>query len=407
MNDQHNRDKLDDQYLKEEDHTAFQELLETYDPKVEDRKIEVGHRVRGTILHIGQDVAFVNFGGRSEATIEVREFMDDEGELQYAVGDAIEAFVASIEDGVRLTLSVRSSAKSPELLRQAYEAGIPVEGHVTGTNEGGFEVDLKGVRAFCPISQIDLRYCEDPDVFVGHTLTFRIMEYRQGGRTLILSRRMHLEEEEKRRVAELRARLKVGVELTGTITRIQPFGAFVDLGGLEGLVHISELSYARVLHPREVVNEGEEVKVKVLDVKNLGKKRERIALSIKATQPDPWDRVLEQFREGSMVTGSVVSVQDFGAFVRLAPGVEGLVHVSELSEKHVSHPRDVVSVGQEVTVRVLSIDKERKRMALSMKATEKAASSKEAEKYQAQQKKTRPGTGAMAEALRRAGFIQP
>lgn len=405
MNDQQNPDKLDAQYLAEEDHTTFREMLDAYDSKLQEGTIEVGDRVRGTVLKIGEEVAFVDFGGRSEAVIETRELLDDEGELKYATGDEMEAFIVSLEEGVRLTLSIRSSTKSPELLRQAYKAGIPIEGHVIGANEGGFEVDLKGVRGFCPISQIDTQYCEDPDPFIGRTLTFRIMEYREQGRHLVLSRRMHIEEEEKRRVTALRAQLKIGVELTGTVTRIQPFGAFVDLGGIEGLVHVSELSYARVQHPREVVTEGSTLKVKVIEVKNLGEKRERIALSIKATQPDPWENVLEQFPEGSIVTGTVVSVQDFGAFVSLVPGIEGLVHVSELSERPIGHPRSVVDVGQQVTVQVLRIDPYRRRIALSRKAMERAALSKEAELYQAHREKAQYGTGAMAEALRRAGLI--
>lgn len=405
MKDQHNPDELDEQYLKEDDRTTFQEMLDAYDSGFHDIKIEVGNRVRGKIFNIGEEFAFVDFGGRSEAIIGVRELMDDEGEFQYGVGDEIEAFVASVEGDIKLTLSIRFTTKSPELLRQAYDSGIPVEGQVTGTNEGGFEVNLKGVRGFCPISQIDTRYCEDPNVFIGLTLTFRIMEYRSGGHTLILSRRMYLEEEEKRRVAELRDRLKVGTEWTGKVTRIQSFGVFVDLGGIEGLVHISELSHARVENPREVVTEDSEVKVKVIEIKNLGEQRERIALSIKATQPDPWEEALDKFPEGSIITGPVVSIQNFGVFVSLMPGVEGLVHLSELSERSIRHPRDEVTVGQEVTVQVLQIDRERKRISLSMKALEKAASSKEAEEYQAQREKSKPPSGAMTEALRKAGLI--
>ena len=405
MNDQRNLDEMDAQYIPKEDHSAFQELLDAYGSELQDAKAEVGDRVRGTILEIGEQFAFVDFGGRSEAVIEVQELMDDEGEPKYAVGDEIEAYVASIEEEPRLTFSIRSAAKSPELMEQAYLAGIPVEGQVTGVNQGGFEVNLKGMQGFCPISQIDLGYCEDPDPFVGRTLTFRILEYRAGGRTLVLSRRSHLEEEEKQRVAELRARLEVGAELEGTVTRIQPFGAFVDLGGVEGLVHISELSYGRVRNPREAVTEGAEVKVKVIEVRNVGEEGERISLSIKATQPDPWEDVPARFPGGSVVTGPVVSVQDFGVFVSLAPGVEGLIHVSELSEERVRHPRDTVTMGQEVSARVLHIDTEQKRISLSMKAIEGDASAREVEEYRTRRKVSESEEGSLTEALRRAGLV--
>jgi len=397
-------DELDAQYIPQEDHSAFQELLDAYESDAKE-EANPGDRVRGKIIEVGDLFAFVDFGGRSEAVIDIQEFLDEEGEPKYTVGDEIEAFVASVEEEVRLTFSIRSVG-SPELLRQAYDAGIPVEGHVTGVNAGGFEVSLKGIRAFCPISQIDLQYCEDPDVFVGRTLTFRILEYREGGRNLVLSRRKHLEDEERQRIAELRARLQVGVELEGRITRIQPFGAFVDLGGIEGLIPISELSYARVEDPHEVVSEDTEVTVQVIGLRNLGEEGERIALSLKATQPDPWEEVAERFPEGSEVTGQVVSVRDFGAFVSLMPGIEGLVHVSELSEKRVRHPREVVDIGQEISVRVLDVDIEQKRISLSIKAMEEAASSREVEEYQAGRKDQEPETGSVADALRQAGLVQ-
>lgn len=403
---EHDLDELDAQYIPQEDHSAFQELLDAYESGQDEVVANPGDRVRGKIIEVGDQFAFVDFGGRSEAVIDLQELVDEEGEPKYAAGDEIEAFVASIEEEVRLTFSIRSVAKSPELLRQAYESGIPVEGHVTGVNSGGFEVSLSGIRGFCPISQIDLQYCEDPGVFVERTLTFRIMEYREGGRNLVLSRRKHLEDEERQRIAELRARIEVGVELEGRITRVQPFGAFVDLGGIEGLIPISELSYARVEDPHEVVSEDTEVTVQVIEVRNLGEEKERIALSIKALQPDPWDEVAERFPERSIVTGQVVSVRDFGAFVSLMPGVEGLIHVSELSEKRVRHPREIVDVGQEVSVIVIGMDTEQKRISLSIKAVQEAATSREVEEYQAGRKTEESEAGSVADALRRAGLVQ-
>jgi len=399
-------DELDAQYIPQEDHSAFQELLDAYESGLDEAEANLGDRVRGKIIEVGDQFAFVDFGGRSEAMIDLQELVDEEGEPKYAVGDEIEAFVASVEEEVRLTFSIRSVAKSPELIRQAYESGIPVEGHVTGVNSGGFEVSLSGIRGFCPISQIDIQYIEDPDVFVGRTLTFLIIEHREGGRNLVLSRRRHLEDEARQRIAELRARIQVGVELEGRITRVQPFGAFVDLGGIEGLIPISELSYARVEDPHEIVSEDTEVTVQVIEVRNLGEEKERIALSLKAMQPDPWDEVAERFPERSIVTGQVVSVRDFGAFVSLMPGVEGLIHVSELSEKRIRHPREVVDVGQEVSVSVIGVDTEQKRISLSIKAVQEAASSREVEEYQAGRKTEEPEAGSVADALRQAGLVQ-
>jgi len=334
--------------------------------------VSVGDRVRGRIISIGEVDAFVDFGGRSEASITATELLDEDGAPRYKVGDEIEAIVASVEDGVLLTLSGRAVALSTEMLREAFRNHIPVEGLVKQINRGGFEVVVSGVRGFCPISQIDSKYVESPNEFVGQKLSFRITEWQDGGRNLVLSRRAVLEEQEEHRREELRAKIVEGTEFEGVITRVQPFGVFVDLGGIEGLVHVSELSHGRVENPSDHFARNQKITVKVIKVENLGKAKERISLSIRELLPDPWESEVAKFHEGSVVRGKVVSLANFGAFVELAPGLDGLVHLSELSHKRVAHPKEAVSEGNEVDVQILEIDRVKRRISLSLKRLEKA-----------------------------------
>jgi small subunit ribosomal protein S1 len=239
---------------------------------------------------------------------------------------------------------------------------VPFEGTVTAQNKGGLEVDLGGLRAFCPASQIDVRFVDDPAQFVGQKLKFRVMEIRGGN--AILSRRALLEEERATLAAELRKKLEVGAVLDGTVSSVRDFGAFVDLGGLEGLVHVSELSHQRVAHAQDVVKSGQKVRVQVLRMEKDEKGHERIALSLRALEQDPWDAARPQLKEGAKLQGKVVRLQPFGAFVELFPGVDGLVHVSALANRHVQHPREVVKEGEPIWVQVESVDDAQKRVAL-------------------------------------------
>ncbi len=350
----------------EEDFAAL--LKESGVPSAE---VRVGDRVRGRIVSIGEVDAFVDFGGRSEASITATELLDEEGEARYRVGDEIEAIVASVEEGVLLTLSGRAVALSAEMLREAFQNRIPVEGLVKQINRGGFEVTVSGVRGFCPISQIDSKYVESPSEFVGQKLAFRIIDWKEGGRNLVLSRRAVLEEQDEKRREEMRAKIVEGAEFDGVITRVQPFGVFVDVGGIEGLVHVSKLSHGRVENPSDHFARDQKVRVSVIKVENLGKAKERISLSIKDLLPDPWESEAAGFHEGSTVRGKVVSLAAFGAFVELAPGLDGLVHLSELSHRRVAHPKDVVSEGEEIEVQVLEIDRTKRRISLSLKRLEK------------------------------------
>ncbi len=325
-------------------------------------KLKPGQRVSAKIAHLGAEVAFLDLGGKGEAIIDLGELRNEKGEVVAQIGQLVDGYVLSLADGqVVLTRSVPKGA-GREVLQQALDARVPVEGTVTAHNKGGLEVDLGGTRAFLPASQVDIRFHEDLGTFVGQKLKFLVMEMRAGN--AILSRRALLEEERKGLAAELRKTLQVGATIEGTITGVRDFGAFVDLGGIEGLIHVSELSHQRVAHAQDAVKQGQKVRVQVLRIEKDEKGVERIALSLRALEQDPWDTARPSLQEGQTLTGKVVRLQPFGAFVELFPGVDGLVHVSALANKHVQHPREVVKEGEIIEVQIDSIDDAQRRVSL-------------------------------------------
>ena len=261
-------EELDKKYAEDTPDTEFATLLEESD-KQNYREVSTGDKITGTIREIGDSTAFIDFGGRSEGSIDIQELRDESGELKYKTGDTIEAFVANTDGEIRLAFSLRVSSR--QLLRQAHQNDMPIAGKVTGFNTGGLVVNIGGLRAFCPMSQIDTGYCDDPASYAGQTHNFKIVELR-GRNNVVVSRRAYLEEENRKKADEMRQQLSEGEERTGTITRIERFGSFVDLGGVEGLVHVSEISHTRVENPRSVLKKGEEVRVKIIGLKNLGKK---------------------------------------------------------------------------------------------------------------------------------------
>ena len=336
------------------------------------RRVKVGEKVTGTIFQLGADTAFVSLGGRSEAMIELRELKDEEGILRLGVGDTVEAYV--LEAGARGTLLTRTLSKgsaSLAMLAEARASGLPVEGLVLAVNKGGFEVAVGEARAFVPMSQMDLRFVDKPDQFIGERLKFRVTEVRE--RKVVLSRRALLEEEQKALATATRAALDVGKVVRGRVTAVREFGAFVDLGGIEGLVPVAEMSHTRVGRPSDVCKVGDEVEVEVLRIEppqpsspDKAKQKERITLSMRARQEDPWEAAASSIHDGDRLTGKVVRLQPFGAFVELRPGVDGLIHISALSDRRIAHPRDAVSVGDEVTVQVEKIDTAEKRVGLRL-----------------------------------------
>ncbi len=332
------------------------------------RRLEVGEVIEGVVVMVGSDHVFLDVGGKSEARMDLKEVVDDDGELQLKEGDKVEGYIVQVEPDVILSRAMARGHLNLRALEDAKDMGLPVEGKVTGQNKGGLEVDLNGTRAFCPVSQIELGYCEDPSIFVDQSLQFRVTEFAEEGRNIVVSRRALLEEEREQAAAELQDQLQEGAEFSGQVVRLQPFGAFVDIGGLQGMVHISEISHSRIEHPEEVLSVGQTVRVQVLRVEPDPKhpERQRIGLSIRRLLGDPWSEFTNTMSVGSSLEGKVVRLQAFGAFVELVPGVDGLVHISEMSDRRINHPKDVVSVGDAVKVTVLKMDPQAKRISLSL-----------------------------------------
>jgi small subunit ribosomal protein S1 len=364
------------------DDEDFAALLEASErTQTRERRVVAGDVVRGRVIAVGASTAFVAVGGKAEAAIDVGEFRDPAtGEVHLREGDEIEATV--VDDGSRsgsivLKRVAGRGGHLPGELEQAYAHGIAIEGLVTGENKGGYDVQIGGVRAFCPGSQIDRRRVEGAQ-YVGQRLQFRITKLDAGGRNVVVSRRDVLEEEAAARAREVWAGLREGAVVTGTVTSLRDFGAFVDLGGVDGLIHVSELGHARAGHPSEVLEVGQRVEVKVVKLEpEAAGGRGRVGLSLRALAPDPWTTVADQFPIGAVVQGVVRRLEQFGAFVELTPGVDGLVHVSRLAlDRRVSHPRQVVAIGDRVDVTVVEVDAARRRIGLSM--VERARQAKEA-----------------------------
>lgn len=377
MSDQDNQENKDfAQVLAEFEQEA---PAQTEDPAV-------GEKVSGQILSIGEESVFVDLGAKSEGTIPVAELKDAEGNVTVNVGDRIEATVTGTDpESGALTLRKKAGGKGKKVaaevvpeIRQAFESGLPLEGTVTGLNKGGAEVQVYGMRAFCPLSQLDLRYVADPQQYVGQKLTFKVARLEEGNRggrgpNIVLSRRALLEEEQQSRAAETREKLQVGAVLRGKVTSLTTYGAFIDLGGIEGMLHVSEIGHARTAHPQDVLAIGEEVEVQVIKIeKGKDEKRpERISLSRRSLERDPWRDAAERFPEGTVATGRVMRLESFGAFVEIAPGVEGLVHISEMGAgRRLNHARDAVQLGQDVTVKVLGVDTGKRRISLSIAAAQ-------------------------------------
>jgi small subunit ribosomal protein S1 len=340
-------------------------------------KIAVGDVVSGRVIALTASTVFVAVGDKGEATIDAAEFRDPAtGEVGVVVGDEVEATV--VDDGsasgtpVLRRMMGRHGHIAAEL-EQAFASELPIEGIVTAEVKGGFEVQIGSTRAFCPGSQIDSRRGGErvaASEYIGRRFPFRVTKIEQRGRNVVVSRRALLEAEAEEAAARTWEKLEVGAVLNGTVRSIRDFGAFVDLGGVEGMVHVSELGYARVAHPADVLAVGQTVDVQVLRIGEPDERgRRQIALSLKALAADPWKSVAEKFPVGSTVSGTVRRLESFGAFVEIAPGVEGLVHISKITtDRRLAHARQALTAGQAVEVTVLAIDLEQRRLSLSMTA---------------------------------------
>jgi small subunit ribosomal protein S1 len=331
-----------------------------------------GDVVKGRVVRIDKDEVLVDIGYKSEGVIpstelSIRKSVDPADEVE--LGEELDALVLTKEDAEgRLVLSKKRARfeKAWRRIEAAAESGEPVEGGVIEVVKGGLILDL-GVRGFLPASLVDIRRVHNLDEFLGQKLECKVIELNRSRNNVVLSRRAVLEEERKEVREQILGRLQPGQVVEGKISNIVDFGAFVDLDGIDGLVHISELSWSHVNHPSEVVSIGDTVRIKVLDI---DRDRQRISLGLKQTQEDPWQRVISTYRSGDVLEGTVTKVVAFGAFVEILPGVEGLVHISELADHHVENPSEVVEPDAKLNVKILEIDDERRRLSLSIKRVE-------------------------------------
>jgi len=337
--------------------TAEATFAEAFEASLNFKTPEQGELLKGQIVSISGDDAFVSYGGPSEAVMAANELDGLD------VGDTVEGTVVKTSPDIRISRKLAKGKASLDLLRQMYENRLPVEGKVAARNKGGFDVNVGGLRAFCPLSQISLGKIDNPDQFIGQPYEFRITELSDDGRRIVVSRAALLKEANQSRAEETRRNIVPGAELTGTIKTITPFGAFVDLGGIDGLLHVSEMSRRRVTDPKEVVNVGQEVRVKVIKIDNDGK---RISLSMKDQEPDPWSDVADRYPAGTQFGGRIVRTTDFGLFVEVEPGIDGLVHYSQLPFGVKQGDADI-AIGTQVSGWVREVDPSKKRLSLSLR----------------------------------------
>ncbi|MDU7785043.1 MAG: 30S ribosomal protein S1 [Aggregatibacter aphrophilus] len=344
---------------------SFAQLFEESLKGLETRQ---GAVVKGTIVAIQKGYVLVDTGSKSESAIPAEEFFNAQGELEVQVGDVVDVVLKAVDDGFGETVVSRSDAKRNEawiVLEKAYDEQATVLGLVNGKVKGGFTVELNGVRAFLPGSLVDTRPVRDADHLLGKELEFKVIKLDQKRNNVVVSRRAVIESESSQDREEVLANLSEGAEVKGTVKNLTDYGAFVDLGGVDGLLHITDMAWKRVKHPSEIVNVGDEITVKVL---KFDKDRTRVSLGLKQLGQDPWAAIAENHPVNSKLTGKVTNLTDYGCFVEILDGVEGLVHVSEMdwTNKNI-HPSKVVSLGDVVEVMVLEIDEERRRISLGLK----------------------------------------
>jgi small subunit ribosomal protein S1 len=331
-------------------------------------KLKPGAIVTGIVVEIRSDMVVINAGLKSEGIVPIEQFRNEQGELECAVGDTVKVALESLENGFGETVLSREKAKRAMVwdeLETSMEAGEIVTGRISGKVKGGFTVDIRDVRAFLPGSLVDVRPVRDPGYLEGKELEFKIIKLDRKRNNVVVSRRAVVESENSVEREQMLERLQEGAIVTGVVKNLTDYGAFVDLGGIDGLLHITDMAWKRVRHPSEVVNVGEELQVRVL---KYDRERNRVSLGLKQLGEDPWDNIARRYPTGARLVGKVSNVTDYGAFVEIEPGVEGLVHVSEMdwTNKNVN-PSKVVQLGDDVEVMVLDVDAERRRISLGIK----------------------------------------
>lgn len=325
--------------------------------------LKPGDRMQAVVAAISGENIFLDVGKKSEGVLNAAEMRDENGELTVAVGDTIEVFLLSSRGGeMTFTTRIGSGHASSQELEDAFHSGIPVEGKVLEEIKGGFSVSVAGQRGFCPYSQMDIRRIENPEDYLEATLSFKIIEFGNRGKNIILSARALLEEQRQAAREHLQETLAEGMQVSGKVMSIRDFGAFVDIGGVDGLIPVSELAWGQTDRVEDVVQIGQQVEVVL---KRIDWENDKISLSLRETMPDPWSQVNERYPVGSTHMGRVARLAAFGAFITLEPGVDGLLHISKMgSGRKINHPRELFEAGQEVTVKIDGVDEEKKRISL-------------------------------------------
>ncbi len=329
-------------------------------------RLEPGQTVEAVIVKISEDWVFLGLGGKGEGYLDRKELLDEGGNLTVKEGETIKAyFVSSDNNEMHFTVKIGSGPGKQSQLEDAWRNGIPVDGTVVKEMKGGFEIRIAGsVRAFCPFSQMGMRREEPQAEVIGKSLTFKIIEYGEDGRNIVVSRKPILENEKQAKAATLKETLREGDKVKGTVTSIQKFGAFVDVGGIEGLLPVSEIAWTRTEKVSDILSVGQTVEV---IIKKLDWENKRFSFSLKDAMPDPWEQAANSFPVGSYHPGTVSRLAPFGAFVTLKPGVDGLIHISKLGAgRRISHPREVVKEGQDVEVKIEAVDSGQRKLSLSL-----------------------------------------
>jgi small subunit ribosomal protein S1 len=337
-------------------------LEESFQNTAEFKKGDV---VEAPIVSINDNYIIVNLGGKFDAYAEVGEFSDEKGGLSLNVGDNLRGYIVDKNDqGFVIGKSLTKQYVDKQSLLDAFERKIPVSGKVYAVTKGGFNVDVLGARAFCPISQISLRSVDDGAQFIGRTMDFQVVECSESCRRVVVSHRALQEAAEQEKKAAALEKLSVGTTVPGTVMRMTNFGAFVDLGGVEGLMHVSEIAWQHVAKPQDILHAGQEIEVKILDIKG-----DKIALSMKALQDNPFEAAIKELKEGDIINCRILRMHNFGAFAEIKPGVEGLIPISEMSRnRNIGHPRELLKEGDYVQVQILRLDPDTQKISLSLKA---------------------------------------
>ena len=340
-------------------------FADLFQAKTVSRKpIQPGDRVEAIVVSTSGENIFLDIGGKSEGVLSASELQNDAGDLTVAVGDHIKVFFRTARGGEMLfTTRLGSGQTSSRELEEAFQSGIPVEGKVTAEVKGGFSVTIAGQRGFCPYSQMDIRKVDKAEDYLEKTFAFKIIEFGSQGKNIILSARAVQEELRAREREELKEKLTEGMQVSGTVTSLRDFGAFVDIGGVDGLIPISELAWGQTERVEDVLSRGQQVQVVI---KRLDWEKDRISLSLRETTENPWEQVTTRYPVGSVHQGKVSRLAAFGAFVTLEPGIDGLLHISRLGAgRRIHHPREILEAGQELTIKIESIDIAQKRLSLA------------------------------------------